>query len=88
MKYFIKRYSFIFGGDLINEMTSKTAMEMYKQQAGSGFLNLRAIPNFLKGKKIYQPFYNFWGEEITEAECFRRKLKGTLLDGIWSEGND
>lgn len=87
MKYFISRNSFS-GSNPVNEITSKTALEMYKKDAGSGFLNLRAIPNHLKGIRIYLGTCEFWGEKVTDAECFRRKLKGTLLDGIWSEGND
>ena len=88
MKYFIKRYSFLFGNTPVNEMTSKTALELYKEDAGPGFLNLSAIPNFHKGVRIYGGFCEFWGEEVTEAECFCRKLKGTLLDGIWRDGDD
>lgn len=87
MKYFISRNSFS-GRDPVNEITSKTALEMYKREAGPGFLNLKAVPNFHKGAQRTAPFYCVWGEEITEAECFRRKLKGTLLDGIWEDGDD
>ncbi len=87
MKYFIERFSYS-GDNTIKEITSKTALELYKNNAGPGFLNLKAVPNFHKGNHISGPFHSIWGEEITEAECFHRKLKGTLLDGIWEEGND
>lgn len=87
MKYFLKRYSFSTHNP-VNEITSKTALELYKQEAGPGFLNLKAVPNLCKGVHIYNKFCEFWGEEITEAECFRRKLEGTLLDGFWREGDD
>ncbi len=69
-------------------MAPKTALAMYKQDAGPGFLNLKAIPNHLKGIRIYMPSCEVWGEKVTDAECFRRKLKGTLLDGLWEYGND
>lgn len=87
MKYFIERDRFS-GRYPANEITAKTALEMYKHEAGPGFLNLKAVPNFHKGTSIIAPFYRVWGEEITDAECFRRKLEGTLLDGFWEEGND
>ena len=87
LKYFIARHSY-FRNDVVNEITSKTALELYKQNAGPGFLNLKAVPNFHKGVRIVGAFSDVWGEDITDAECFRRKLAGILLDGIWREGND
>jgi len=87
MKYFISRRSFS-GYDPVNEITPKTALALYKREAGPGFLNLKAVPNFHKGAQVYIEFCRIWGEEITDAECFCRQLKGTLLDGFWEEGND
>lgn len=88
MKYFISRFSYSGQYAPTNEITTKTALAFYKEAAGTGFLNLKAVPNFHKGIRIYMPFCEIWGEEITEAECFRRKLKGTLSDEFWSEGDD
>jgi len=87
MKYFVSRHS-LFRPDLVNETTPKTALELYKENAGSGFFNLKAVPNFQKGILIHGHFYRLWGEEVTDAECFRRKLEGTLLDGIWENEDD
>jgi len=82
VKYFLARHTFS-EKDLVNEITPEKAMEYYRSNAGPGFLNLQAIPNFQKGNHIKGSHYHLWGEEIGGHECFRRILKGTLLAGLY-----
>ncbi|MCK5615411.1 hypothetical protein KAR91_76820 [Candidatus Pacearchaeota archaeon] len=62
------------------EITKKRAFNMYKERAGKGNLNLIAIPNFNKGLTVFirQGTIRLWGERISEEECFRRRLIGSL----------
>ena len=88
MKYFTDRTSFSEPNcSLVNQITADIALEMYKLQAGPGFLNLSAIPNFHKGAKVRMQHYWVWGERITDAECFRRMLAGKLESNFWDGRN-
>jgi len=64
--------------DKDNEVTAKQALELYKDEAGPGFANLNAVPNFVKGRKVRGGGYVVWGEDITDKECFKRRLAGQL----------
>lgn len=83
MKYFIARGP-APAPELIStkdfEVTRELAQKWYKQHAGPGKLNLIAIPNFNKGTEIIfrRGTVRLWGEDISESECFRRRLEGTL----------
>lgn len=84
MKYFIY-YQWNLDGkhaDKNYEVSKKFALQEYKTNSGSGFWNLSAVPRFQKGTKIRTPSLILWGENINNAECFRRRLKGTLSNEI------
>lgn len=88
MKYFADRIHFGKPNlSLVNEITPKTAMEFYKLNAGPGFLNLSAIPNYHDGAKVRLAHCWVWGEIITDAECFKRMLAGKLENDFW-DGQD
>jgi len=90
MKYFIAHGFVIHQNTMMDsqkvvsekdfEITRERAFNMYKERAGSGNLNLIAIPNFNKGKEVVirRGSVRLWGEDISEQECFRRRLVGSL----------
>ena len=79
MKYFIAHRSLV-EMDQDYQISKERAYNMYKDKAGSGKLNLVAIPNFNKGAEIMirRGTIKLWGEDISEQECFRRRLIGSL----------
>ena len=88
MKYFIRRpwhtrpdITWEFS-EKDTEVTAKRARELYKDEAGPGFINLSAVPNFIKGKEVRDGGFVLWGEDITDKECFKRRLAGQLAQDI------
>lgn len=81
MKYFIK-YSGFHKSTATSEITAEAAKDSYKQWAGSGFFNLKAIPEFRKGTKIKTMNFTVWGETVSGAECFKRRLNKELSSKI------
>lgn len=88
MKYFICRPWHIQPdiGQVVmeknSEVTASRALELYKDEAGPGFANLSAVPNFVKGRKVRDGVLVLWGEDITDKECFKRRLAGHLAQEI------
>lgn len=89
MKYFISRCSAL-ATDVSRsvpwqdvEITKPRALKLYTDVAGPGKQNLVAMPNFNTGKEVFVRNLSFmlWGEDISEKECFKRKLSGRL----WKE---
>ena len=86
MKYFIAKGHATFPdissiiSDKDFEVTKELAEKWYTQHAGPGKLNLIGIPNFRAGTEIIfrRGTVRLWGEDISESECFRRRLEGTL----------
>ena len=89
MKYFARKSRYWPGAALTkssdegtHEITSKYALELYKELSKAGQYNLVAVPNFRNGVRVDGKFFSVWGEYATEAECFNRRLKGTLANDI------
>lgn len=86
MKYFINKGPAIrpdidqIISDKDFEVTKDLALRWYALHAGSGKLNLVGKPNFNKGTEIIfrQGTVRLWGEDVSDRECFRRRLEGTL----------
>ncbi len=60
------------------EIPTERALKFYTAAAGTGKKYLVAIPNFRQGNQIRYSKYNLWGENISNAECFQRRLAGRL----------
>ena len=90
MKYFISRGPAIRAdiaqviSDKDYEVSKELALGWYKSNAGRGNLNLLAIPNFNKGVSvtIRRGTVRLWGEDVSDSECFRRRLEGILHTDI------
>ena len=91
MKYFAQKnsswgtvhgYEHGENSNLVYEVTSKYALELYKHQSKPGQYNLVAVPNYKKGTRVSGMGYTIWGEIITNAECFNRRLKGNLAQKV------
>ncbi len=84
MKYFVQQKMYLYTFEISNiwEITTEGAKFSYKQWAGPGFLNLKAIPAFQKGTKVKTSSFILWGEEISNTECFKRRLHGSLKTTI------
>lgn len=73
------------------EIPKDLAFRIYKSHAGPGKLNLKAIPNYNKGTEIIirRGTVRVWGENISDSECFRRRLEGTLhVDIVDTDANE
>ena len=64
------------------EITSRYALELYKALSKVGKFNLVAVPNHKKGTRVDGPNFSVWGEIATNAQCFKRRLDGTLAREI------
>jgi len=86
MKYFARKKSIFNVGfaeeGIAYEITSRYALELYKGLSKAGQYNLVAVPNFNKGTPVNGKAFSVWGEIITNAECFNRRLKGRLAKEI------
>ena len=60
------------------EISSERALRHYVAKAGRGKKQLVAIPNYRQGNQVRLGMYNMWGENISNAECFQRRLAGRL----------
>lgn len=69
-------------GNLTYEVTSKYALKLYDHIGVPGQLNLVAIPKHRKGTRVNGTFFSVWGENISNAECFNRRLQGKLANNI------
>ena len=86
MKYFIAHRTLV-SADMDYQISKEHAFNMYKEKAGSGKLNLVAIPNFNKGVEVFvrRGTIKLWGEHVSESECFRRRLIGSLHTEVPTE---
>lgn len=65
-------------------MTHTTAKHYYHEYC-SKFSYVEIQKRFKAGKTIESPHndsIHIWGENISDTECFRRRLKGTLSNEI------
>ena len=66
----------------VYEITNKYALELYKGLSKAGQYNLVAVPNHKKGTLVRGKTFSVWGEIITSAECFNKRLKGELAQKV------
>jgi len=64
------------------EITSNYALELYKGLSKPKHFNLEAVPNHKEGKLVKGKAFHVWGEVITNVECFKKRLDGTLASKI------
>ena len=62
----------------VYEITSRYALELYKELSKPGQYNLVAVPNHKKGTLVKGKTFSVWGELMTPEERFKRRLNGTL----------
>ena len=65
--------------DIAYEVPAQKAYEMYILVAKNRDM---AVIDFMNGTRTPCKYWTVWGEEITEAECFQRKLAGKLAVDI------
>jgi hypothetical protein len=86
MKYFARKKSIFNVGfaeeGIAYEITSRYALELYKGLSKAGQYNLVAVPNFNKGTLVNGKAFSVWGENISDAQCFKKRLDGTLAREI------
>jgi len=67
----------------VYEITSKYALELYKGLSKATQFNLVAVPNHKNGTRVDGKLFSVWGEkDSTNADCFKRRLAGTLENKI------
>jgi len=86
MKYFVKKHPrgdhLIFSRRLAEEIIRDRALACYKSRKVGGFGALLTIQLFIRGTTYNQGDFTIWGEEVTEKECFKRRLAGKLSPNI------
>ncbi len=88
MKYFARKDNMWGSQTLLGvesqtyEITPEYALRLYKACHKAGQFNLIAVPKYKKGTEVSGTGFSVWGEVTTNAECFNRRLKGTLANDI------
>ncbi len=92
MKYFCTRSDWFksqmlsLNADIVYEVDTEKALEMYELAAGAKKKNLVAKPHFDQGTKVRCKYWTIWGENISNAELFKRRLEGTIAVDILFKG--
>lgn len=67
----------------VYEITSEYALKLYKGLCKPKQFILVAVPNHQNGTLVRGKGFSIWGEkDTTNAECFRRRLAGTLENTV------
>ena len=94
MRYFAQKNSTWFrvhlyehgeNNNQVYEITSEYALKLYKGLGKAGQYNLVTVPNYKRGTRVQGKTFSVWGEVVTEAECFKRRLSGQLANDILNE---
>lgn len=81
MKYFCMRAEKLphpiptMAHDVAYEVSPEKALEMYILVVKSRDM---AVAEFMHGDNINCKYWSLWGEDVSDAECFHRKLSGKL----------
>lgn len=68
---------------LMYEVSKEKALDMYKLVNDYGDYTGTPKQNFNNGTLVDGKFWSLWGENISNAECFQRRLSGTLVTKIF-----
>ncbi len=60
---------------LMYEISAVKALKMYESTNRDKHM---ATINLLNGTRVTCRYWSIWGENVSDAECFQRKLAGTL----------